>query len=331
MKILITGATGYIGQRVMARLLNQGHEIHALCRRKPEGELFNNPRVRVFEGDITTFESVKQAISNCDQVYHLAAYARIWAREPKIYFEVNVNGTMNVLEAALQGGVKKVVFTSTGSTYGTSDGQPISEKRVRMTDFFNEYESSKFMAEEKVQGYVLRGLPVVTVNPVRVYGPGVLSESNALSHLIKAYVTGNWHIIPGNGNSIGSYTYIDNVVEGHILAMERGVSGERYILGGVNADFNTFLSTLQKVANRYFYMFRIPMPLMLIYGWKEEMAARWFGSEPQITRKWIRKYYYDTACSSDKAIDSLGYSITPLEEGIQRTLTWLREDLNIHY
>ena len=77
MKILITGATGYIGQRVMARLLNQGHEIHALCRRKPEGELFNNPRVRVFEGDITNFESVRQAVSNCDQTYHLAAYARI--------------------------------------------------------------------------------------------------------------------------------------------------------------------------------------------------------------------------------------------------------------
>jgi farnesol dehydrogenase len=331
MRIFITGATGYIGQRVIARLLNQGHEIHALCRQKPESELFNNPRVKIFEGDIVNFEKVREAITNCDHAYHIAAYARIWAKEVRTFFEINVKGTTNVLEAALQAGVKKVVVTSTGSTYGTSDSQVISESMVRMTDFFNEYESSKFMAEEKVHGYVRRGLPVVIVNPVRVYGPGVLSESNALSSLIKAYVTGNWHIIPGNGKTIGSYTYIDNVVEGHLLAMEKGTPGERYILGGVNADFNTFLATLQKVSDRYFCVLRVPVSLMLLYGWKEEMLATWFNLEPHITRKWVRKYYHDTACSSEKAITELGYSITPLEEGIQRTLTWLRDDLKIYY
>jgi NAD+-dependent farnesol dehydrogenase len=331
MKIFITGATGYIGQRVMARLLNQGHDIHALCRRKPDGELFNNPRVKIFEGDVVNSQKVRDAISDCDQAYHIAAYSRIWAKDVKTFFETNVQGTTNVLEAALQAGVKKVVVTSTGGTYGTNQGQLISETTVRLTDFFDEYESSKFMAEEKVHAYVRRGLAVVIVNPVRVYGPGVLSESNALSHLIKEYVTGSWHIIPGNGETIGSFTYIDNVVEGHILAMEKGVSGEGYILGGINADFNTFFSTLSKISDRHFFLVRVPMAWMLLYCWKEELLAKWFGIEPTITRKWIRKYNHNVACSSEKAITELGYNITTLEEGIERTLTWIREDLHIHY
>ena len=331
MRIFITGATGYIGQRVTARLLNQGHEIHALCRRKPDGELFNNPRVKIFKGDVVNFKTVSDAIADCDQAYHIAAYSRPWAKDVKIFFDVNVKGTANVLEAALKANIKKVVVTSAGCTNGTSDKKNISETMVQMTDFFTEYESSKFIAEDKVQGFVRLGLPVVIVNPGRVYGPGLLSKSNALSYLIKLYVTGNWHIVPVNGKTISSYTYIDNVVEGHILAMEKGAPGERYILGGINTDLNTFISTLQKISERHFFLFRIPMPLMLLYGWKEEMLHKFFGCEPQITRKWIKKYNRDTACSSEKAISELGYVITPLEEGIKRTLTWILEDLNIHY
>jgi len=330
MKIFITGATGYIGQRIMECLLDRGHEVHALCRNIPDDELFNHLNVHVFRGDLLDYEKVKKAMQGCTQVYHVAGYARVWAKSPRTFFEINVKGTVNVLRAALDLHVEKLVFTSTGGTYGISNGQPINEEMIRVIDFFNEYECSKFMAEEKVQEFVNKGLPAVTVNPVRVYGPGLLVESNAISIMIKSYITGTWHVVPGNGEAIGSFSYIDDVVEGHLLAMERGKPGEKYILGGENADFNTFFSKVRKISHQDHFLVRIPLPIMMLFGWKEEIWAKWFGVRPVITRKWIRKYHHDMACSSNKAIAELGYSITPLEEGLARTIEWLKRKYNIY-
>lgn len=324
MKIFMTGATGYIGQKLATRIINQGHHVHALCRTRPQGELFENARMRVFEGDLLDQQIIREAMQGCDQVYHIAAYARVWAKNPETYFEMNVQGTVNILKAARELEVKKLVFTSTGGTFGVSNGQPISEGHVRTMDFFTPYESSKFMAEEKVLQFAARGLPAVVVHPVRVYGPGIMNESNAVSRMIKLYIDGEWHIIPGNGTSIGCFSFIDDVVDGHLLAMERGVTGEKYILGGENADFNRFFSLVRKLSEKNFVLAKVPQPLMMLFGWKEEVLAKWFQHEPLITRQWIRKYNLHSAFSSGKAIEQLGYRITPLEEGLSHTLAWLQ-------
>ena len=201
MKIFITGATGYIGQQLTARLLEQGHIVHALCRTLPQGSLYEHPNLRIFFGDLSNKYALADAIDGCQQVYHLAAYARPWAKDSETFFEINVNGTVNVLNAALAAGVEKLVYSSTGATFGVSNGKPITEESVRKIDFFTEYESSKFVAEERIEHYALKGLHGVIVHPCRVYGPGLWSESNAVSHLIKSYVEGNWHVIPGNGKN----------------------------------------------------------------------------------------------------------------------------------
>lgn len=331
MKIFVTGATGYIGQKLVARLINQGHDVHALCRTRPDGGLFDNPRITIYQGDLFDREKINEAMAGCKQAYHIAAYARVWAKNPKTFFEINVQGTVNVLDAALQQGVEKVVFTSTGGTYGISNGRPITEDCVRTVDFFNEYESSKFMAEEKVQQYVRQGLEAVIVHPTRVYGPGVWTESNAVSHLVKMYIQGEWHIIPGNGKALGNFSYVDDVVDGHLLAMEKGKAGEKYILGGENTDFNAFFALLKKLSDKSYLMVNIPMPLITLYGWQEEVTAKWFGREPLVTPKWTQKYKLDAALSSEKAIRELGYSITPLEVGLTRTLQWLREGHHVYY
>jgi nucleoside-diphosphate-sugar epimerase len=113
--------------------------------------------------------------------------------------------------------------------------------------------------------------------------------------------------------------------------MEKGTPGERYILGGINTDFNTFFQVLRKKSERRFLLVHLPVALMKVLAWKEELLATWFGMKPMITRKWIRKYSYNAACSSKKAITELGYSITPLDEGIERTLTWFKNDMHIYY
>lgn len=331
MKIFITGATGYIGQRLLARLVSGGHEIHLLCRRAPDADVYDNPRIRVFEGDLSDPVKIHEAMHGCAQVYHTAAYARVWARTPKVYFDVNVKGTVNVLECALQNNVDRLVFTSSCGTYGTSNGEPINEDTPRMVGFFNEYESSKFIAEEKVREYALRGLDTVIVHPARVYGPGTWTESNAISMLVRKYVTGEWHLIPGNGKALGCFSYIDDVVDGHILAMEHGVRGEKYILGGDNIDLNTFFSTLRRISQRNYILVKIPLTLIVLYAWQEELAARYLGRAPAVTRQWVRKYDQDAALSSAKAIRELNYRITPFETGLAHTLEWLREECNIYF
>jgi farnesol dehydrogenase len=200
---------------------------------------------------------------------------------------------------------------------------------VRLFDFFTEYESSKFMAEEKVQQYVRKGLDVSIVHPVRVYGPGAWTESNVISMMIKSYVEGNWHVVPGDGTALGCFSYIDDVVNGHLLAMN-GKPGEKYILGGVNMNFNQFFELLKEITGKHFLLVHIPLPLMLLFGWKEEMLSKWFNKEPMITRKWINKYRHNLDCSCEKAVHELGYTITPMEQGIRQTLAWIESSKKIY-
>jgi nucleoside-diphosphate-sugar epimerase len=325
MNIFITGATGYIGQRLTEKLLLSNDTLHLLCRKKPEQKFYQHPCIKIFIGDFQDKEAVQLAMTNCEQVYHVGAFARVWAKDPETYFTVNVQGTLNLLDSAIATGVKKFLFTSTGGTLGVSNRNTITEDSIRTQDFFNEYESSKFMAEEKVIQFALRGLHACIVHPIRVYGPGIWTRSNAVSFMIKSYIEGHWHTIPGDGQALGSFSFIDDVVDGHLLAMKHGRSGERYILGGPNASFLDFFTVLKLISGKRQRLFKFPVPLLMLFGWKEEVIAKLFGSEPVITRKWINKYRYNSAFSSDKALREIGYKITPLEEGLSRTLHWLKE------
>jgi len=331
MKIFVTGATGYIGQKLVARLLSQGHHVHVLCRRAPDPDMYTDSRIHVFDGDLSDPAKISEAMRGCSHVYHTAAYARVWAKSPRVYFDVNVKGTVNVLESALQNKVDRLVFTSSCGTFGTSNGHPITEDTPRMVGFFNEYESSKFIAEEKVREYALKGLHTIIVHPARVYGPGTWTDSNAISMLVRKYVTGGWHLIPGNGKALGCFSYIDDVVDGHILAAARGTRGEKYILGGDNIDLNTFFATLRRISRRNYLLVKVPLPLIVLYAWQEELAARYLGRLPSVTPKWVKKYNEDAALSSAKAMQELNYRITPFETGLSRTLEWLREECKIYY
>lgn len=324
MKIFLTGITGYIGNRLAEKLLSTGHEVHALIRNKRDNSFPSHEKLVIHIGDLFDIQVLTQAMKECEAVFHLAAIAKVWMPDSSAYYNVNVKGTTNVLDTALAIGVKKVVYTSSGATYGVSTGVPLTEEDVRMHPFFTEYESSKFIAEERIQHYVRKGFNVVIVHPTKVYGPGIWTESNAASQMIKRYVEGKWHIIPGNGNMIGNFVYIDDVVNGHLQALEKGRPGEKYILGGVNVSFNEFFSALNDVSGKTHWTLHIPYRLMMLFGWKEEVCRMLFGKAPKITRAWIKKYNHDLELSSDKAQNELGYKITPLHEGLKQTLDWIK-------
>ncbi len=328
MKIFITGATGFIGSKLALQLANQGHKVHAIYRSQVKTEVIKHPNILTYKGDLYDAQSIETAMDGCKFVFHVAAYAKTWAKQRDTFYQYNVVGTQNVLDCAVKLGVQKVVVTSTAGVFSPSNQSPVAEDTPRTIPFFNDYESSKAQAEEMIKGYVKKGLYVVIVNPPRVYGPGILSDSNAVTKMIMLYAKGKFRILPGDGKSIGNYVFVDDVVNGHILAMEKGRNGERYILGGENHSYSDFFQVESQIIGKKYFQFKLPISVMLFISGAMTLAARWFGITPLITPNWVRKYLYNWELTSQKAIDELGYTITPLSEGISKTIEWMNLNNN---
>ena len=337
-KVFLTGACGYIGTRLLEALVGREEPVRALSRRpelKPEpppglgwtgGGPLASPLVEWVRGDVADRDSLLRAMEGCSQVYHLAAYAKNWARDPQTSFAVNVQGMRNVFDAAAQLGVQRVVWTSTCLTLGPSPpGGVVDEDTPRRTGrHFVEYERTKCIAEAEAFARAREGFPVVIVNPNRVYGPGYLNEANSATLLIDRYDRGKLPMLPNRGVNVGNWVLVDDVVQGHLLAMEKGRIGQRYVLGGENASLARLLALVDLVSGKRH--FKIPMLRItpMVFAYLQQIRARWLGVYPQITPGWARLYMTDWAQSSQKAERELGYRPTPLAEGLRLTYAWLQ-------
>src|SRR5262249_29540362 len=152
------------------------------------------------------------------------------------------------------------------------------------------------------------GMNIVIVNPPRVYGPGIATESNAVTKLVRLYLKGKWKIMPGDGKRTGSYVYVDDVINGHILAMQKGRRGERYILSGVNASYNEFFDLLAEVTNKKVKLYHLPVWIMMVAGYIIMARTKLTGKAPLLTPKWIKKYFHDWSFDCSKAQQELGYT-----------------------
>jgi nucleoside-diphosphate-sugar epimerase len=166
---------------------------------------------------------------------------------------------------------------------------------------------------------------VVVVNPTRVFGPGLLTEGNSVTLMIKQYLEGSWRLILGTGNAIGNYAYIDDIINGHLLAMEYGINGQRYILGGENLSFNDFFKVLEKQSKHIHKLFKVPSKIALLFSRFEELKANWFNIHPLITPEWVQLFLKDGAYSSARAQLELGYKITPFKEALAETIDWIEK------
>ncbi|RPI05197.1 MAG: NAD-dependent epimerase/dehydratase family protein [Ignavibacteriae bacterium] len=323
--IFVTGSTGFIGTKLVNELVRQGHTVHALSRAASNRDGLSHERIRVVVGDIMHRESLVAGMKGCTHVFHLAAYAKNWAREKKIFYDHNVVGMKNVLAAAQQTGIERVVWTSTIVTFGpTAAGVIGDETMPRITaKYYTEYEETKAIAEQEALSMATDGYPVVMVNPTRVYGPGKLTEGNSVSLMIDQYDRGLVPILLNNGVNIGNYAYVDDLVRGHILALEKGRTGERYILGGENASLKKFYELVDEVSGKKHYQINLPPKVGLAYGGIQKFAADTFGLYPQITTGWVETFLQDWAYTCAKAERELGYTITPLKEGIRQTYEWI--------
>jgi len=324
-RIFITGSTGFIGRKLAMRLADEGHEVVALIRSKQKAADLQHDRISFVEGDLFAIEALENGMQGCQEVYHLAAFASVWAKGDT-FKTVNIDGTLNVLDVAKKQGVEKVVVTSTAGVIGPAIDGPVNEDTPRQVDFFTDYESTKYESELKIKEYVSKGQHVVIVNPTRVYGPGPLNVSNSVTKLVKQYIEGKWKFIPGDGLSTGNYVYVDDVINGHILAMQNGRAGERYLLGGDDATYFELFDTIAEIGGKKYKLYKMPLGVLLAFGRLQLFMAERFGRQPMITPGWVRKYLYKWSVSSAKAQSELGYEVTSLKQGIQNTVDWLKEN-----
>lgn len=328
MKILITGATGYIGHKLATEAAGRNHSVHILVRNPHSPHTPSHPMITLFPGDITDKEAVMNAMKGCTHVLHAAGMAKLSVKDRSQMYKVNVEGTRVMLESALELDVKKFVFTSSCAVIGPSEKFPMSEQDPRIIAFENDYEISKHWAEELVKQYSSKGLFSVIVSPPRVYGPGKEVNGNTMNILLKNILSMKMAFMPSYDHVLANYAYVNDVVEGHFLAMEKGLNGEKYILGGENISYRRLFNTIIENADRNIRLVIIPAFLLKFFSIVYLGFCRLMGKETHISPAVVSRLAQNRALNCDKAIRELGFSITPFEEGIKQTILHLKNNYN---
>lgn len=322
--ILVTGATGFIGQRLAHHLAELGETVHVLIRNINATQFLQHPLIKIFKGDIEDIESVRHAMRGCNRVYHVAGLVRFAILDTSLFYRVNVEGTRNVLEAARGLGIEKVVFTSTTGVIGPSLTMPMSEDDPRITGYDNHYEITKHLAEVVVREFYEQGVQAVIVSPSRVYGPGITTYSNGVNRFILGFIKKKFAVIPICDDVTANYVYIDDVVKGHVLAMQSGIAGEKYILGGENISFRDFTNVIRTQSGIKGVFIKIPKSLIKAGASGVQIKAWILRQAPELTPRVVDRLFQNFSFSSDKAVRDLGYIITPFSEGIQKTIAHLK-------
>jgi dihydroflavonol-4-reductase len=324
MKSLVTGTSGFVGAAVARELLRSGHELRVLLRPTSDRRNLADLDVEVAVGDLTDPPSLVRAIEGCDALFHVAADYRLWTPDPAPVYRTNVEGTRDLMLAALRGGLERVVYTSSVATLGlTGDGSPADEGTpVTLADMIGHYKRSKFLAEAEVRRLVKEeGLPAVIVHPSTPVGPRDIKPTPT-GRMIVAAVSGRMPAYVDTGLNL---VHVGDVAIGHRLAFERGRIGEGYILGGENLTLGEILAELARLSGRRPPRVRLPHRLVLPVAYLAEAWARITGGgEPLATVEGVRLSRKRMFFSAAKAMRELGFSPRPAAEGLRDAVDWFR-------
>lgn len=330
MPIFVTGGTGFLGKQLVKELGRFSEDIHLLVRENSNLKDIDNKRFKIFSGDVTNVHTIKHAMKGCKTVFHMASLVKTWVSNPLEYYQVNVKGFQNVMECAIEEGVTKFVYTSSFMALGPSSEKSNTEETLHdPTHLHNHYERTKYIADQLIPEYLEKGLPVITVYPCVIYGPGEITEGNLVVRIILDFLDRRIPGILGDGSKLWNYAFITDVVKGHLLAWERGKVGQKYILGGENVSMEAFFELLEELTG-------LNRPRRHIPFWVAKLSARWeeslaslLGKIPKHLPSTIEIYKHDWAYSSEKSERELGYTYIPLKDGLKRTLDWIYKTVNI--
>jgi dihydroflavonol-4-reductase len=346
-RVLVTGATGFIGGHVAGELLRRGYQVRALVREKSDPGRLPNLGAEIVCGDVLDTAAVERAVAGCDAVLHLAADFRLWAPDEQVIYRTNVVGTRQVLAAALAAGVSRAVYTSTAAILtpptadppstpspdqdplqgdepaqtqaAATDGEP---HLADLADLSGPYDRSKWQAEQEARRLARDGLPLVIVYPTVPVGPGD-RRPTPTGKLIVDRVRGR---LPFYVRLPLNVAAVEDIAVGHILALEQGRTGEGYILGARNLTLRDLLVMVDQIAGRRPFRIQVPIGLAKLAAlFDEGIFSRLTGQPPQVSLASVRTARRRLWCDSSKAIRELRLPQTPIESALERAVAWFRE------
>lgn len=323
MKVLVTGATGFIGAAVVRALLAADVEVRILARRGSDFTNLSRFKLEHAYGDLRDRESLRRALAGCRQLYHVAAHYALWAKDPSIFYEVNVAGTRNLLEAAREVGIERIVYTSTIGAIGLprSGGMGTEDTPVSLDQMAGHYKRSKYLAEQEALTFARQGLPVVIVNPSAPVGEGDVKPTPT-GQMIVDFMKGRmWAYIETGMNLID----VDDVAAGHLLAMERGRAGERYILGNRNLTLREVFEMLAKFTGVRAPSVKLPRGVVLPLAYLNLGLSYVSGIPPRIPLEGVKMAKYTMHYDCSKATRELGLPQTPVEVALEKAVRWFRD------
>jgi len=323
---LVTGATGFLGSQLVRMLIERGESVKALVR--PGSNLgalqgYPSDRFKIAVGDIRLEPSVFAALAGCSRMYHVAANFKMWDPKPERIVLPAVEGMRATLRAARARKLDKIVVTSSAGVLGTTVGQESMDENHTFNLHDPEaYFAAKVAADRVVDEFVQAGQPIVSVLPATIAGPGDWKPTPNGKLLLEYLKTPSTSHFPVSAGGI-SLVDVEDVARGHMLAMDRGRIGERYVLGGENLTFSQLFETLCDLTGLSEPTAPKSKGLMMLAGTLFELNARWRGGDPPITRRLARDYAGAFAwVTSKKAETELGYSYRPAREALARSVRW---------
>ncbi len=323
MPIFLTGATGFLGSHVARVLAEQGADLRLLVRSTSNLKNLESLKAETVTGDLRDPASLEKAMSGCDTVFHVAADYRLWVTDPNEMYRSNVEGTRAILEAARKNGIKNVVYTSSVATIGfTGNGHPANEDSpVSLSHMIGHYKRSKFMAEQIALEAGRSGMRVVTVNPTTPIGEQDIKPTptgrivvDFLKRKFPAYVETGLNLVD-----------VRECARGHVAALEKGRSGERYILGGENLTLKQILDKLAQLTGLPSPKVKLPYVFAYAAGAVDEtITGRLLHGEPRATIETVRMGKKKMWASSAKAERELGWRTIPVDEALRRAVEWFR-------
>jgi dihydroflavonol-4-reductase len=319
-RAFVTGATGFVGSHLARALLERGVEVRCLVRDSSPRDNLTGLGVTTATGDLRDLDSLRRGIDGCDAAFHCAADYRLFVPDPESMYASNVEGTRNVMRAAADCGVERLVYTSTVGALGIDpSGKPADERTpVRFENMIGHYKKSKFLAERLAEEWAGRGLPVVIVNPSAPVGDADIKPT-ATGQMILDFLDGRMRAYVDTGLNLVD---VRDVAQGHLLAAERGRVGEKYILGNRNLSLKAILEMLAEITGIPAPTIKLPHWVPLAVSAVDTTVSRLARRRPRVSIDAVRLSRHHMYFDSAKAIGELGCPQTPVEQALQRAVAW---------
>jgi dihydroflavonol-4-reductase len=325
-KIFITGGTGFVGANLIRLLLQEGYQVKALVRKNSNLTNLQDLEIELVEGSLND-SNLAEKMQGCDYLLHVAALYSLWQKDKNLLYQANVLGTRNILKSAREVGIKRTIYTSSVAAIGVRTDGILADENYQspVEKLVGNYKKSKYYAEQEAHQAVRLGQDIVIVNPTSPIGAYDLKPTPT-GEIIVRFLRGN---MPAYVNTGLNFIAVEDVAQGHLLALKKGKTGERYILGNQNLTLQEFLAKLAKITNLAVPRIRLPVWLPLTFALIDEYLLSKLSKSPSVAVEAVKMsgqfMYYD----SSKAVRELGLPQTDIDKAIISAVNWFQQQQKV--